>query len=144
MVMSLIPERIGVSSGVSASSRVREVDVHVGDDLRVTSRPRGAKCPTSTLLGEMDECDIIQRCREPHSDEPGAVVARVVDDSDACRERDVRTNVRTQHAHTLFQGAFLVVDGNRDVQDWPDNPVALGVHETKTAVRSFAVPAKTL
>ncbi len=83
-------------------------------------------------------------CRgELRADHARRVAARVVDDGDPRRERDVRFHIRVQRAHAVIEDSLLVVHGKHDVQE-RSRIRARVVHETKPGAASLTQPARKL
>ena len=93
----------------------REVDVHVGHDLRRARRPGGAQRAAAALLLEPQVAHARQRHREPPRDLGRGVDRRVVGDHDPPGEREAVRQEAVQPADALLQAGGLVVDGNDDL-----------------------------
>src|SRR2546423_1463675 len=74
----------------------------------------------STLRVEAHGADTAQLERQPLGDRPGRIRARVVDDGDPRLKGKSAVEVSPQPANAPLEVAFLVVDGDRDINERSD------------------------
>ncbi len=93
----------------------REIDVRVGDDVRVRAHPGGPQGAPSSLLRNVEDLDTRQLLGEAMSDCPRAVGRRVVGDDDAPVEREVLVEVGVEPVDGVRQDRRFVVHRHDDV-----------------------------
>ena len=93
----------------------REVDVHVGDDLRRARRPGGAQRAAAALLLEPQVAHARAARSRGGGRSPASRRRRVVGDDDPPAEREAVGQEAVQAANALLEAGGLVVDGNDDL-----------------------------
>ena len=115
MARSEWPESSGATSGISARRSVREVDVHVGDDVcagsPTTRRAAPGRGPSRRAAGARRRA---ARARA-RGRSPGVVGAGVVGDDDPPGEREGGAEEVVQPADAPAERELLVVDGDDDL-----------------------------
>jgi hypothetical protein len=92
-----------------------EVDVHVGDDVRLGLAPDLAQRAAAALEVEMDAAHLRELVGEPEGDLPGRVGGGVVGDGDLEAVGEGPLQVGVQPPDTGLQDVFLVVDRDDDL-----------------------------
>ncbi len=115
MATSLWPLNSGATSGRSASRSVERSTSMYATTARVARAPRGAERTTAALLVEVEEPHAFERRGQSARDHLGVVGARVVDDGDRPRHREVVGEIRLQGADRRVEVVFLVEDGHDDL-----------------------------
>lgn len=93
-----------------------QVDVHVGDHLRVGAFPHRPQRPPAPLRGQVHHAHVVQFFGEQLCDLQRVVGARVVGDRDARREGESVAQVGVQSADAHAEVGLFVVDGYHHVQ----------------------------
>jgi hypothetical protein len=93
----------------------REVDVHVGEHLRVARAPDGVECAPPPLHIEAHRSNGSELCGESRCDLPGPVGAAVVGDRHPGREREPFGQEVMEAADAFLQPHGLVEHGDHDL-----------------------------
>src|SRR5438128_5521750 len=97
-----------------------QIDIHIGDDRRVTLQPRLPYGAASALGFVAHGADTARLEHQPLGDRPGRIGTRVVDDGDPRLKRKLVVEVSPQPANSPLEFALLVVEGDSDLDEPSD------------------------
>ena len=86
----------------------RQIDIHIGEHVRVVRQPDGSQCPAAAWLLQPDGANQVELARQGERDGPGPVGTAVVGDGDPRSERKAGPEVRLDPAHARAEVTFLV------------------------------------
>jgi len=94
----------------------RQIDIHVGEDIRIASHPCDAQRVAAALAIEVQDLDVLELVSEHPRDVERHVAARLIGDRDLSRDGEALREVRVQPAHARLEDPVIVVDWYHDLQ----------------------------